>query len=283
VNVKEYTMRKAVVIPVLVCLASTAYAQEGRRGGAPFQPVNVASDTVKGAPYSADIINESVQVLQDGNRIVQKTTSRVYRDSEGRTRREVDRAVVPEVSISDPVAERSYTLNPNARTARENPFMPRVFSGTVNRNGELNALTVLLNGQVTSFVARGGNGGFILGAPNEQTTEEKLAPRTIEGLRVEGLRRTMTIPVGAIGNERPIVVTSEEWKSPELNAVVLSESNDPRTGTSTYKLVNVKRGEPPASLFQVPADYTVTPSTARGVGLGVGVGEGRGGRSGAPR
>jgi len=39
---------------------------------------------------------------------------------------------------------------------------------------------------------------------------------------------------------------------------VLSESSDPRTGTSTYKLVNVKRGDPPASLFQVPADFTIT-------------------------
>jgi hypothetical protein len=283
VIVKEQMHMKQViaVASVLAFLVPAVHAQEGRRGGAPFQRVNVASDTVKGAPYSADVINESLQVLQDGNRIMQKTTSRVYRDSEGRTRREVDRPVVPEISINDPVAERSYTLNPNARTARENSFMPRVFGGTVNRSGELDALTVLLNGQVTSFVARGGNGGFILGAPNEQTTEEKLAPRIIEGLRVEGLRRTMTIPVGAIGNERPIVVTSEEWTSPELNAVVLSESSDPRSGTSTYKLVNVKRGDPPASLFQVPADYTVTQAPGRGVG--VGVGEGRGGRSGAPR
>ena len=61
----------------------------------------------------------------------------------------------------------------------------------------------------------------------------------------------------AIGNERPIVVTSDEWMSPDLKVLVLSESSDPRTGTSTYKLVNVKRGDPPASLFQVPSDYTV--------------------------
>ena len=83
----------------------------------------------------------------------------------------------------------------------------------------------------------------------------------------------MTIAAGTIGNERPIVVTSDQWTSPELKTLVLSESNDPRTGTSTYKLVNVKRGDPPASLFQVPADYTVITGPAGG----------RGGRSGCPQ
>ena len=220
-----------------------------------------------------------MQILPDGNRIVHRETSRVYRYSDGRTRREVDRPVVMEVSISDPVAERSYTLNLDARTARQNPYMPRVFSGTVNRNGELDALNVLINGQLASFVARGGNGGFIIGGPNDQTVEEKLSPKTIEGLRVEGLRRTMTIPAGAIGNERAIVVTSEQWTSPDLKALVLSESNDPRTGTSTYKLVNVKRGDPPASLFQVPSDFTIVQGPAGGRG-GRGVPEIPGGARG---
>src|SRR2546423_13194036 len=43
---------------------------------------------VKGAPYSAQAITESVQTLADGNRIVHKNTAQVYRDSEGRTRRD---------------------------------------------------------------------------------------------------------------------------------------------------------------------------------------------------
>ena len=93
----------------------------------------------------------------------------------------------------------------------------------------------------------------------------------------------MTIPVGAIGNERPIVVTSEEWTSPELKVLVLSESNDPRTGTSTYKLVNLKRADPSPSLFQVPSDYAVIQTPGRGVGRGEGGGEGRGRGAAPPR
>src|ERR1051325_7537394 len=43
---------------------------------------------VKNAHYSADIVTETTQTLQDGNRIRQTTTVKVYRDSEGRTRSE---------------------------------------------------------------------------------------------------------------------------------------------------------------------------------------------------
>jgi len=115
-------------------------------------------------------------------------------------------------------------------------------------------LTVLVNGQPQT-VAIGS-----AGEARNPSTEERLAPRTIEGLRVDGVRRTQTIAAGSIGNDQPIVVTTEEWTSPDLKVLVLSEHNDPRSGTSTYKLVRVARTEPPASLFQVPADYTVVTS-----------------------
>src|SRR5688572_21253339 len=43
---------------------------------------------VKGAPYSAEAITESTRTLGDGNKIKHKNTASVYRDSEGRTRRD---------------------------------------------------------------------------------------------------------------------------------------------------------------------------------------------------
>ena len=273
-------MRKCVVAFVVLGLVPTVYAQEGRggRGTAGFVRVaGVEGETVKGAPYSAEVISETVQTLTDGNRIVHRTTSRVYRDSEGRTRREVDRPVVMEISISDPVAEKSWSLNTENHTARENParFFARgeLSSQLTYLNNTLQTLTLQLNGVPTTFTTTtGGAVGLGVAIPpgaNEQRTEEKLTPRTIEGLRVEGIRRTATIAAGAIGNERPIVVTSDEWTSPDLKVLVLSESNDPRNGTATYKLVNVKRGDPPASLFQVPSDFTIVQGPAGGRGRGV--------------
>src|SRR4029079_18556222 len=96
---------------------------------------------VKGAPYSAETVIESTQTLADDNRINQKTTGRVYRDSEGRTRREEDRnlrlfTAEPDgrgsnprvgftsartgVSIVDPVAGYSYSLDPAHKGAVRN-------------------------------------------------------------------------------------------------------------------------------------------------------------------
>src|SRR3989442_943716 len=43
---------------------------------------------VKNAPYSAEAVTEMTQRLADGNRIVNKNTANMYRDSEGRTRRD---------------------------------------------------------------------------------------------------------------------------------------------------------------------------------------------------
>ncbi|HET7400308.1 MAG TPA: hypothetical protein VFJ62_00960, partial [Usitatibacter sp.] len=55
----------------------------------------------------------------------------------------------------------------------------------------------------------------------------------------------------------PINVTSESWYSPDLRVTVYSRYDDPRTGESIYRLAAIKRGDPAADLFRVPADYRV--------------------------
>ena len=278
-------MRKFIAAAALICIAQNVTAQ---RGPASVQLLGIESEVVKGAAYSADVITDSVQTLSDGNRIAHHTASRVYRDSEGRVRREEERpSGSPGVSISDPVADTSWMLDVENRVARQTPLPFRVVNSRL-AGDEMERLTAMLNGaRITVNAGRGRAGWMVPPDGDAQRAEEKLAPRIIEGLRVEGVRRTATVPPGAIGNERPIIVTTEEWTSPELKVLVLSETTDPRNGTSTYKLVNVKRGEPAASLFQVPSDYTVQASgagrEARGEGRGEGRGNGRGARGGAPR
>ena len=85
---------------------------------------------VKGAPYSAEAVSETVQTLPDGNRIVNKTTSMLYRDSEGRTRREQTlKAIrnlgdgadpIQTIFINDPVSGVSYSLNTRTKVAHKN-------------------------------------------------------------------------------------------------------------------------------------------------------------------
>lgn len=124
---------------------------------------------VKGAPYSAQVVTETVQVLGDGNRIVRRDTSTVYRDGEGRSRREhTIKALGPYVAsgevrqtvfIYDPVANASYILNPGDRTARK---MPTLLRGEMRRGGSFTITSG--SGQVnatatgTATVAAGGTG-----------------------------------------------------------------------------------------------------------------------------
>src|SRR5207245_11288887 len=80
-----------------------------------------------GAPYSAEAVTESAQTLGDGNRIVNRSTASVYRDSEGRTRREQTlKAIGPfageapqTIFINDPVAGVNYTLDSRSHVARK--------------------------------------------------------------------------------------------------------------------------------------------------------------------
>src|SRR5215467_1321673 len=155
---KENTMRRFAIALVVIGLAPAVQAQRG--GPAGFVRVGIEADVVKGAPYAADVVNESIQVLSDGNRIVHRSTSRVYRDSEGRTRREEDRVLggSPGIQISDPVSGNSWNLDLDSKTARQSASLPFVVNARVNGAAELEKIRIVLDGQLSSFVARGGNG-----------------------------------------------------------------------------------------------------------------------------
>jgi len=84
-----------------------------------------------------------------------------------------------------------------------------------------------------------------------------LGSKIIEGVSVTGTRTTRTINAGTIGNDKPIFSISDTWVSSELKVTVLTVTDDGQGGHSTMKLVNIVRGEPDATLFQIPGDYTV--------------------------
>lgn len=212
---------------------------------------------VRGAPYRAEAVTEITQSLADGNRIVRKTTSSVARDGEGRTRREASMAALGPLAphdaprlvfIQDPVAGTTNVLEPDSHTARK--------------------LGLRRGGKGARFEVPAPEGGpghkvRFFGRPHEmgegkwEKQTENLGTQTIEGLETTGTRTTVTIPAGAIGNEKAITIVSERWVSPELQAVVLSTHRDPRFGETTYRLTGITRGEPDKSLFEVPSDYTV--------------------------
>jgi hypothetical protein len=223
--------------------------------GAPAQiPANAVTlgpveigPPVRHAPYSADAITETTQTLGDGTRITRRSTTRIYRDSRGWTRREVTMgdiaglaisgAPLSAITITDPDSRRTYVIAADGKaTAIEPPAPGRPMGSGVPAGAGAPVPT-------PTFQQRGAAGG--------PPSEVSLGTRDIEGLRAEGTRRTTIIPAGAVGNDRPIESLNERWFSPELGVVLLRRLVDPRFGETVFTLTNIKRTEPPASLFAV--------------------------------
>ena len=240
---------RTVAIGLLAVAAASAQPQS--RGGAPnWGPRVVGAEpgrqgpVVKGAPFSADLVTETTQALADGNHIHQTSTSRLYRDAEGRTRREQslnglgvlapNANLPPVVFINDPVAHVNYALSPSAHTA-----------------------------------TRAAGAGRRMRVPQAQTggqslKTESLGHQTIEGMQTEGTRTTVTIAAGQLGNEQPIQIVTETWYSADLQMAILSRRTDPRSGETVTRYANMSRTEPAHALFEVPADYKVTDAGGRG-------------------
>lgn len=288
---------------VWVCLVAGAPAivsGQGRQGGDDNQrevekayralaaqrvsPADVLNgEVVTEAPFSAEAITTVTQVLGDGTRIEQTTSARFFRDRAGRVRREqtiiglgaVNGGGNAETIIVDPDPGdgTAYTLDPATRTARR---VPRVMFSTVTATGGLRLTsgtgTFFLNGSPAVAVAGRATGAR---GPEVKALAESLGPRQFDGVKATGFKSTMTIPVGQIGNDRPIEITDERWESQELRMLVYSRNSDPRTGVVEYRLTNINRSEPPADLFAIPPGYTVVEQAEWGA-------RGAGGR-GAPR
>jgi hypothetical protein len=228
-------------------------------------------------------VDEQVQTLADGTHISRQfAPTKVYRDSVGRIRRErtlfrgsvlaghpPDAPIL--VEITDPAAHVKYTLDsankiahrqqmaapPNMAGGRTAVATSRVMQATVGGNGSGDGIGVGVagaGGQVSDARTRGG-------ATGPRMTNEKLGTETIGGVPAEGFRHTTTWPVDSQGNDRPISTVNETWRSRELQVTILSKYSDPRTGEHTQKLINIRRDEPLAELFQPPPDYSIVDET----------------------
>lgn len=198
---------------------------------------------VQGSPFSAVAISETSQTLADGNHITRKTQTNLFRDSQGRFRKEISLPLFGPVAssgqpksfvvINDPVAGVGYMLEPDKKVAHK-------------------------MGAHEKDMAKGKFGYHKQEeAADTNLKTEDLGTQNIAGVSAQGTRRTRTIPAGQMGNEKAITIVSEQWYSNDLQLVVKSVRNDPMFGDTTYTLTNIQRTEPSASLFSVPSDYTV--------------------------
>jgi hypothetical protein len=198
---------------------------------------------VTGAPFSGTQVTVHTQTLANGNVIQHQEQTTLYRDSQGRVRAEFTRtgpngASHATVEIVDPVAGVRHTLNAQKKTD--------VQMALPNRQNR------------TADAAARPNGAGRRNQDSANIVREDLGTQTVNGVTATGTRVMHTIPANTIGNAQAIQIVREVWRSGDLKIPVMVKTTDPRFGTEVTQLTNVNRAEPDASLFQAPADYTVT-------------------------
>jgi hypothetical protein len=256
--------------------------QGGTTSAGPSGPVltefhgGVDVEVVKNQAYQAQAVTEIKQTLANGSHISQTTTATVARDSDGRTVRIQKLVAIGPwttssdegksttiTTIFDPVAGThiDYTSDIKVAHVMQMPPLPDAAANASREAGhQVQSFAFGVAGDGPSFVMGGSTGTRAIssqGSEGKDQKTESLGAKTIEGIQATGTRNTNTIPAGAIGNDKDVVITHETWYSPELKLVLLSTQDDPRFGQTTYSLKNVQQGEPNKALFQVPAGYKV--------------------------
>lgn len=254
----------------LLLFTSGAYVQLGSSqekpgtAGSPERPPNgirvngywsappAHTPVVKGAPYSAEEVTDRTQTLADGTHITQNPQIvRLYRDSEGRTRREwfVGSSNPSEgvmiVWIIDPVSGFRYLLDSYNHIAHR--FAP---PEKANEPAHL----VLQGANATALQAVRPP---TAGTKGVDASAESIGSQVMEGVSAEGKKVTRTFPVGTMGNDRPLVSVTETWFSPDLKEFLLTKTSDPRMGESVVRLRNIERSEPDPALFRAPPGYQI--------------------------
>jgi len=239
-----------VCVGVSVLISAVAFGQSAAvENGGPLSgppPLN--------APFTADARTTMLQRLKDGTRIERTMTARYYRDAAGRVRVEqaMSSANTRITVFPGPAEPVGYFLEPSSRRAR---IVGRSIEDVAVGGGKTFAVPI---GPVDfiNFVRSPQPFDQRDGPPVADTfSDEALGTRQISGVETIGRRVTMVVPVGVVGNDTPIEIVDERWESPELKLLIYSRFSDSRNGDVEYLLTNIRRLEPPAALFEVPADY----------------------------
>ena len=232
---------------VLITLTTTYGSAQCGRGTTGINGIGTES----GRPFQADRVTTSVQTLADGSRRTVSFTDYVARDSTGRIRierllslvaSEADfKAAARQIIICDPNAGSSIVLDTRNQTATvvEDPTPAQPHRAR-----------------------RSYSSPFFPSAATRLPTNvlfEDLGYKTIEGVVAHGGRHTQLTAPQVAGSGGSPIRTDERWSSDDLAADVLEVHTDLKTGNETrIALTRLRRSEPEASLFEIPAGYSIT-------------------------
>jgi TonB family protein len=236
---------RSLIILIALSFASAVSAQSPQNSNSIPPAYNGASERMEGAhvmpipnaSFFAKAELESTRTLTDGTTVTRRTYNIIARDLRGRTHNESRLWMPADGSeprltysvVYDPVTRARTFLYPATRLARQFIVKPP-------------------DDAATKTVA-------IVDPKAPTIQKDDLGTNLQDGLQLKGSREIRTYPLGSLGNDKPLTITTEYWYSADLQLNISVKRTDPRFGMQTVRVTNLHREEPDPSLFDVPADY----------------------------
>lgn len=242
-----------IALGILIASSTSAFAQpasddrqESEHWAAHERGSILVHTPVLDSPFSGEAVTTWRPASNSGSREV-RGTARYYRDRAGRIR--VEQTFVghsggqtpDRVLVTPDVDSRwAYVLDPAARTAMR-----------ISRSAPSSGVGAAVHFVLPVSMAC----GIVLFRPGLHVplAEESLGERAMDGVRVEGTRVRGMLHAELGGGE----TIDERWISPELKLEMYARSEDSEIGVVEYRVTTISRAEPPAELFELPADYAL--------------------------
>ncbi|WP_446745424.1 hypothetical protein [Silvibacterium acidisoli] len=235
----------AVPILLLILLPVSLAQTPPDYRGVSIRAHGVFVTPVPDAPFSATVEIVSKQMVDGSLTVIRTSTAHIARDAAGRIYNEM-RAQVPPSFQGEPPLISAHIYDPNTR-----------LSTFLNPQTKL-ARQILLARPMPQKSPEPDN------EPKPGARLEKVentGEQTLDGLHLEGVRKTWTVPAAASGTGTSVEIADLYWYSSDLTMYVLIQHDDPRTGEQIVALKDIRRTEPDASLFTIPANYRVVDET----------------------
>jgi hypothetical protein len=233
-----FAMRKrSSLASFLPCLALLVLAIHSPRSSA--QDIFVTP--VPNAPFSAVVNIEKSYIRKDRPPFELKSFRQIGRDSSGRIHNE-RRTFSRESNDGTPELERIHLFDPQSRVSTWIDIRKKIFWTTTGDHPPSTEPPTI------RFAAPDGNA-----PPSEFTKDEDLGVRDFDGVSARGLRQTQTVVDENTGKD--LVVTDEYWYSQDLRINLVVKHSDPRKGTTTITVSEIKQAAPDPQFFEIPEGY----------------------------
>jgi hypothetical protein len=196
---------------------------------------------VPNAPFSAVVKIDRSFIVQNGSVVNMKSMHEIGRDSSGRIHNE-RRILIPASSDETPQLERVHLFDPQTRVSTWINIRKKTFWTTTGNHPPSTEPPSI------RFASPDGNA-----PPNEFTKNEDLGVQEIDGVSAHGIREIQTVIDENTGKD--VVVTDEYWYSQDLRINLMVKHTDPRKGSTTLTVTQIKQTPPDPQFFEIPEGY----------------------------